>query len=87
MGWNTQNSLLLSAPPYVFAVSTSFEAQDHTYLVHDIHVNQAISVFVFAWISDRMRMRAVFLAMQSVVTIVGLALAGYAGASGVRYFG
>lgn len=83
MGWNTQNSLLLSAPPYVFAVGLFSNVMS---AVHS-EVDQAISVFVFAWISDRLRKRAVFLAIQAVVTIVGLALAGWAGASGVRYFG
>lgn len=54
---------------------------------HSIHIHQAISVYVFAWISDRMRMRAVFLAIQAVIIIIGLALTGWAGKSGVRYFG
>ncbi|KAK0451144.1 major facilitator superfamily domain-containing protein [Desarmillaria tabescens] len=50
-------------------------------------VLQAVSVIFFAWLSDRYRMRALFLAIQALMTIIGLALIGYADMSGWRYAG
>ncbi|KAK0454278.1 major facilitator superfamily domain-containing protein [Desarmillaria tabescens] len=47
----------------------------------------AVSVIFFAWLSDRYRMRALFLAIQALMTIIGLALIGYADMSGWRYAG
>jgi hypothetical protein len=41
----------------------------------------------FAWISDRLRLRAIFIAAQVLITIVGLFLIGYAKQGSVRYFG
>jgi len=41
----------------------------------------------FAWISDKQRRRAPYLAVQTVITIVGLAIAAYHKKPGVRYFG
>lgn len=44
--------------------------------------------FAMAWYSDKTRMRGPFIAFQAIVTIVGLALTGYAvNNNGVRYFG
>ncbi|KAK0437695.1 major facilitator superfamily domain-containing protein [Armillaria borealis] len=66
MGWNLQMSLLLTAPPYIFA---------------------AVCVILFAWLSDRYHMRAMFIAIQALMTIIGLALTGYASPPGWRYTG
>ncbi|ESK97355.1 high-affinity nicotinic acid transporter [Moniliophthora roreri MCA 2997] len=66
MGWDVKHSLLLSAPPYVFA---------------------AISVFIFAWLSDKHRHRAGFLATQTVITITGFLITGFVDSPGWRYFG
>ncbi|SJL14804.1 related to putative tartrate transporter [Armillaria ostoyae] len=66
MGWNVEMSLLLTAPPYVFA---------------------AVSVMSFAWLSDRYHMRALFLAIQALMTIIGLTMTAYAGPPGWRYTG
>ncbi|KAJ6587062.1 high-affinity nicotinic acid transporter [Mycena vulgaris] len=51
------------------------------------YVFAAISCFVFAWISDRTQKRAIFIALQALMTIVGLSVTGYASENGPRYFG
>ncbi|KAK0195772.1 major facilitator superfamily domain-containing protein [Armillaria mellea] len=66
MGWNLEMSLLLSAPPYIFA---------------------AVSIFFFAWLSDKYHMRALFLTIQMVMTIIGLVLTAYTSLPGWRYTG
>ncbi|KDR68723.1 hypothetical protein GALMADRAFT_231049 [Galerina marginata CBS 339.88] len=47
----------------------------------------AISVYFFAWISDKTKLRAPWLAVQNVICIVGLVVAAYAKQNGPRYFG
>ncbi|KAK0451142.1 major facilitator superfamily domain-containing protein [Desarmillaria tabescens] len=47
----------------------------------------AVSVISFAWLSDRYRMRALFIAIQALMTLIGLALIGYVDMSGWRYTG
>ena len=42
---------------------------------------------VFAWISDKYQQRAATIAIQTVVTIVGLLLTGFATRPGWRYAG
>ncbi|KAF9071629.1 major facilitator superfamily domain-containing protein [Rhodocollybia butyracea] len=66
MGWDLEHSLLLSAPPYVFA---------------------ALSIFVFAWLSDYFRSRAPFIAIQTVLTLIGFTITGFVHQPGWRYFG
>ncbi|KAK0494759.1 major facilitator superfamily domain-containing protein [Armillaria luteobubalina] len=66
MGWNLEMSLLLSAPPYIFA---------------------AVSIFFFAWLSDKYHMRALFLTIQMLMTIIGLVLTAYTSLPGWRYTG
>ncbi|KAF5380507.1 hypothetical protein D9615_004684 [Tricholomella constricta] len=66
MGWSVTNSLLLSAPPYVFATA---------------------SILFFAWISDKYRHRALFIAIQAVMTLIGLFMTGFSSSSGWRYVG
>ncbi|KAG5718617.1 hypothetical protein E4T56_gene16579 [Termitomyces sp. T112] len=66
MGYHLRDSLLLSAPPSLFAV---------------------IFAFGFAWISDRTRQRALIIAIQTMLTIVGLSVTAYSTNNGARYFG
>ncbi|KAF9268568.1 MFS general substrate transporter [Marasmius fiardii PR-910] len=66
MGWGMKDSLLLSAPPYVFAAGTTF---------------------FFACFADRHRQRALYMGIQTVMTIVGFAITGFVGQPGLRYFG
>ncbi|CAA7267719.1 unnamed protein product [Cyclocybe aegerita] len=47
----------------------------------------AVSVYIFAHISDKTKRRAIWLAMQNLMCITGLLITAYANANGVRYFG
>lgn len=49
--------------------------------------NQAISIMIFAWISDRYQQRASLIAIQTVGTLVGLLITGFASSPGWRYAG
>ncbi|KAF8918208.1 major facilitator superfamily domain-containing protein, partial [Mucidula mucida] len=51
------------------------------------YIFAALSVLLFAWLSDKYQTRAAFLAVQTLMTIVGLALTGYVKAPGWRYAG
>ncbi|KDR75749.1 hypothetical protein GALMADRAFT_226395 [Galerina marginata CBS 339.88] len=51
------------------------------------YIFAAMSTFVFAFISDKTRQRALWLAVQNVICIVGLFITGYASNHGARYFG
>ncbi|KDR75670.1 hypothetical protein GALMADRAFT_140293 [Galerina marginata CBS 339.88] len=66
MGWSVSASLLLSAPPYIFA---------------------AISIMFFAWLSDKYHQRAAIMAIQTVITLIGLILTGFVPHAGWRYAG
>ncbi|KAJ7045663.1 high-affinity nicotinic acid transporter [Mycena alexandri] len=47
----------------------------------------AISCFTFAWLSDKTKKRAPFIAAQAVMVLVGMVLTGYAKQNGARYLG
>lgn len=52
------------------------------------YVFAVIVAFAIAWWADKTRMRGPFIAIQAVVTLVGLVLTGYAvDNNGARYFG
>lgn len=51
------------------------------------YVAAAISAFFFAWLSDKTKKRALWIAVQTLITIVGLMVTGYAKPNGARYFG
>ncbi|KAJ3519094.1 hypothetical protein NMY22_g13355 [Coprinellus aureogranulatus] len=51
------------------------------------YVAAAMSCFFFAWLADKTRKRAVWLAVQNVMTMIGLMITGYGKLNGVRYFG
>ena len=42
---------------------------------------------VFAWISDKYHQRASVIALQAMITLVGVVLTGYAATAGWRYAG
>lgn len=48
---------------------------------------QALSVVIFSWLSDKYHQRAIFIALQAVITLVGMVLLGYAPLPGWRYAG
>ncbi|EKM81127.1 hypothetical protein AGABI1DRAFT_56500 [Agaricus bisporus var. burnettii JB137-S8] len=66
MGWSIANSLLLTAPPYIFAAAT---------------------VMLFSWLSDKYKQRAIFIALQTGITLLGLFLTGFVDSPFVRYVG
>ncbi|KAG6850853.1 hypothetical protein H0H93_007471 [Arthromyces matolae] len=43
------------------------------------------SILFFAWISDKYRLRALFIAIQTIMTLVGLVLTGFSSSSAWRY--
>ncbi|KAJ3737509.1 major facilitator superfamily domain-containing protein [Lentinula guzmanii] len=51
------------------------------------YIFAAFSVFVFAWLSDHFRSRAFFLAVQTLLTLVGFIITGFGHQPGWRYFG
>ncbi|KAJ6499147.1 high-affinity nicotinic acid transporter [Mycena sanguinolenta] len=51
------------------------------------YVFAAISCFIFAWMSDKAKKRAPFIAVQALLTITGITITGYAKQNGPRYFG
>ncbi|KAJ7114562.1 major facilitator superfamily transporter [Mycena crocata] len=65
-GYTVATSLLLSAPPYVFA---------------------AIYTFAIAYASDKLRQRALFIAISALVCMTGLFIMAFGGKIGPRYFG
>ncbi|KDE08198.1 hypothetical protein MVLG_01677 [Microbotryum lychnidis-dioicae p1A1 Lamole] len=65
-GYSNELSLILSAPPYVFA---------------------ALHTFAIAYGADKMRKRALFIAINAIVCTIGLIIMGWGGKIGVRYFG
>lgn len=46
-----------------------------------------ITSMIFAWLSDKFRIRSPFIAIQALICIIGLMLVAYAKQNGVRYFG
>lgn len=48
---------------------------------------QAASCFFFAWVSDKTRKRAIWLAVQNCICISGLVITTYTKSNPVRYFG
>ncbi|KAF5341749.1 hypothetical protein D9611_001465 [Ephemerocybe angulata] len=64
-----------------------FSVRDSLLLTAPPYVAAAISTFFFAWLADKTRKRALWLAVQTLGTIVGLMVTAYGGSNGVRYFG
>ncbi|KAF7376274.1 putative transporter C11D3.18C [Mycena sanguinolenta] len=51
------------------------------------YVFAAISCFIFAWMSDKAKKRAPFIAVQALLTITGITITGFAKQNGPRYLG
>lgn len=49
--------------------------------------DQALSIMFFAWISDKYRQRAMFIAIQTLITLIGLFLTGFSSSPAWRYTG
>lgn len=103
MGWNVTDSLLLvcrqlmeiiiALTPCVerAALCLCRECSDSPcrklLCIANCLCPQVISAMFFAWLSDKLRKRAIFIAAQSVITLIGLLITAYAPQSGWRYFG
>jgi MFS family permease len=48
---------------------------------------QAISCFFFAWLADKTKKRALWVFVQTLITIAGTMITAYGRLNGVRYFG
>ncbi|KAF9553035.1 MFS general substrate transporter [Agrocybe pediades] len=51
------------------------------------YILAAVSIMFFAWLSDKYRQRAAVIAIQAVMTLVGLVLTGFVSIPGWRYAG
>ncbi|KAF8458676.1 major facilitator superfamily domain-containing protein [Terfezia claveryi] len=87
--------MFASIPAYAFAFFLSIilkEGMGYSILMSQLlstpPVFFAVSVALpLAWYADKTRLRAPFMAFQTIVIIVGLSLIGYAVNNGARYFG
>lgn len=57
------------------------------FITHFLSFLKAVCCFGFAWLSDKTRKRALLIAFQTLLTIIGLLTTAYAKQHGVRYFG
>lgn len=84
-----------SVPAYTFAFFLSLilkEGMGYSTLMSQILSTPPvlfafIEAFTIAWYADKTRLRAPFIALQAIITIIGLSLTGYAVSNGARYFG
>ncbi|KAH8814779.1 high-affinity nicotinic acid transporter [Flagelloscypha sp. PMI_526] len=88
--------MLMSAsmPAYVVSFfitvilkSMGFTAEKAYLLSAPPFVAAALSCLFFAWITDKTLKRALFMAIQACMTIIGASLVGFAGPNSVRYLG
>lgn len=50
-------------------------------------MGQIITCMLFSWLSDKYKNRSIFLSIQALICLVGLALVAFAKDNGVRYLG
>ncbi|TEB33563.1 MFS general substrate transporter [Coprinellus micaceus] len=67
--------------------SMGFSLMESLLLSAPPYVAAAACCFFFAWLADKTRKRALWLAVQNLITITGLMITGYGKLNGVRYFG
>ncbi|TFK25453.1 high-affinity nicotinic acid transporter [Coprinopsis marcescibilis] len=70
-----------------FFITPILFSMGYSFLTDVLTSIQIISTFFFAWISDKTKMRAPWLACQNLICIVGLMITGYTNLNGTRYFG
>jgi len=68
-------------------IGMGFNLKEALLLVAPPYIAAAMSCFFFAWLSDKTRMRAPWLAAQNIIVIIGLMVCAYAKQNGARYFG
>ncbi|KAH0581259.1 hypothetical protein H2248_012364 [Termitomyces sp. 'cryptogamus'] len=71
----------------IILTSMGYTARDAMLLSAPPGVLAAFFTFVFAWISDKLRQRALLIAFQTILVIIGLTLTSYTINNGSRYFG
>ncbi|KAF7377848.1 putative transporter C11D3.18C [Mycena sanguinolenta] len=69
--------------------SMGFNLKDSLLLTTPPYVSifAAFTCFIFAWMSDRAKIRAPFIAFHAVLMFVGVSVTGYTEHNGPRYFG
>jgi len=68
-------------------IGMGFNLKEALLLVAPPYIAAAMSCFFFAWLADKTKQRALWLAVQNCICIIGLMVTAYAGPSGARYFG
>jgi len=71
----------------IILASMGWGVRDSLLLTAPPAVFGAVCCFAFAWISDKTRKRALLIAIQTLLTIIGLLITAYGKQHGVRYFG
>ncbi|KAJ6461006.1 major facilitator superfamily domain-containing protein [Mycena sanguinolenta] len=67
--------------------SMGFNLKDSLLLTTPPYIFAALTCFIFAWMSDRAKIRAPFIAFHAVIMFVGISVTGYAKHNGPRYLG
>ncbi|KAL0955861.1 hypothetical protein HGRIS_002063 [Hohenbuehelia grisea] len=83
-----------TTPAYAISYFISIILQGMGYKISDALLLSAppygpafISAMLFAWLSDKHRVRTPYIIVQAIITAVGLILTAYAPQNSVRYFG
>ncbi|KAG6833564.1 hypothetical protein H0H87_005215 [Tephrocybe sp. NHM501043] len=71
----------------IILASMGYNVRDSLLLSAPPSVFGAMCCYGFAYISDKTRKRALLITAQTIVTIIGLVVTGYATNNGARYFG
>merc|ERR1711881_237191 len=72
---------------FILRQNMGFSIGESQMLTAPPYAGAAIIMFICAWIGDKHRIRGPLLVANAILGIIGLALLGYAGQAGVRYFG
>ncbi|KAL4905041.1 hypothetical protein BDW74DRAFT_185179 [Aspergillus multicolor] len=73
--------------PIILRDNMGFDVAEAQCLTAPPYALAGILMVSTSWVADRYRMRAPILVFNSLVTLVGLPIMGFASGSGVRYFG
>jgi MFS family permease len=73
--------------PIILEEGLGFSLAASECLVSPPYVAAAIVMYLWAYLSDKHRIRGPFVFLNGLISIVGLSLLGFAQNSGVRYFG
>lgn len=73
--------------PIILSEGMGFGVGESQCLVAPPYFFAAILMFSSSWVGDRYRTRAPVIAVLAIITIIGLAVMGFAKGNAVRYFG